>query len=244
MRRKPCFWTRKLELELVEFVRNREYIWKPIGNTNHHIQQKYKAYAEFAAKSGRGITARSVRDRWVNIRSTFNHNLRRVDRSKQTACSPADVFVPCWPLWKPLQFLRDGYFRRENVNGYEGTSMEPDLQATNNMDVKEEFQSDIDDLGLLKIRQRGQRTDRPRHRIKERIDKVEKSDKCKRVLDDLLIAMAPLGVDVEDQQYWFFGKHVTERLNAMRDVDAKCASREILNILSCTEDNIKEEVDD
>lgn len=52
------------------------------------------------------IPARSVRDRWVNIRSTFNHNLRRVDKSKETATSTAEVYVPCWPLWKPLQFLR------------------------------------------------------------------------------------------------------------------------------------------
>lgn len=56
MPRKPCYWTRKLELELVDFVREREFIWKSFGNTNHHIQQKYRAYAEFAAKLGRGFT--------------------------------------------------------------------------------------------------------------------------------------------------------------------------------------------
>lgn len=58
MPRKPCDWTRKLELELVEFVKQREFIWKPIGNTNHHILQKYKAYAEFAAILGRGFTGK------------------------------------------------------------------------------------------------------------------------------------------------------------------------------------------
>lgn len=58
MPRKPCYWTRKLELELVEFIQQREFIWKPVGNTNHHIQQKYKAYAEFAARLGRGFTGK------------------------------------------------------------------------------------------------------------------------------------------------------------------------------------------
>lgn len=53
------------------------------------------------------IPARSVRDRWVNIRSTFNHNLRKVRRTQQNASSPDEVYVPCWTLWKPLQFLRD-----------------------------------------------------------------------------------------------------------------------------------------
>lgn len=61
------------------------------------------------------VTARSVRDRWVNIRSTFNHNLRRVDKSKETAKSPAEVHEPCWPLWKPLQFLREKP-KKENVH--------------------------------------------------------------------------------------------------------------------------------
>lgn len=53
------------------------------------------------------FSARSVRDRWVNIRSTFNHNLRRVEKSKETAQTQNQVYVPCWPLWKPLQFLRE-----------------------------------------------------------------------------------------------------------------------------------------
>lgn len=50
--------------------------------------------------------ARSVRDRWVNIRNTFNYNLRKVDRSKENAKSADDIYIPSWPLWKPLQFLR------------------------------------------------------------------------------------------------------------------------------------------
>lgn len=60
------------------------------------------------------FSARSVRDRWVNIRSTFNHNLRRVDKSRETAQSVSEVYVPCWPLWKPLQFLRESTLKDVN----------------------------------------------------------------------------------------------------------------------------------
>lgn len=60
MPRKPCYWTRKLEFDLVAFVRQRDFIWRPAGNTNHQIQQKYKAYAEFAARLGRGFTGKYI----------------------------------------------------------------------------------------------------------------------------------------------------------------------------------------
>ncbi|XP_059062386.1 uncharacterized protein LOC131855158 [Achroia grisella] len=228
MPRKPCYWTRKLELDLVEFVRQRDFIWKPIGNTNHHIQQKYKAYAEFAAKLGRGFTARSVRDRWVNIRSTFNHNLRRVDKSRETAQNVADIYVPCWPLWKPLQFLREVPRKEESGNYQANTS----LLNFNTIDVKEELQSDFDDGGILKIRQRGQRTNRPRH-VPSKNKKVNKNNKCKQFIDDLVRTMEPLNNENEHQfqSYFFFGKHITERLNSMRDIDAECAAREIINLL-------------
>ncbi|KAG6448522.1 uncharacterized protein LOC115442427 [Manduca sexta] len=229
MPRKTIYWTRKLELQLVEFVRQREFIWKPLGNTNHHIQQKYKAYAEFAANLGRGFTARSVRDRWVNIRSTFNHNVRRVDKSKETAASPADVYVPCWPLWKPLQFLRDVSVREDSgVVTYEPNSG-PEVSE---MPLKQEIQFE-EDKELLTIRQRGQRTDRPRRKMK--FHPNIKDIDCQKVLDDLRIAMRPLitntNNDNEDQSYWFFGKHITERLNCMRTEDAECASRDILALL-------------
>ncbi|XP_063537919.1 uncharacterized protein LOC134747245 [Cydia strobilella] len=225
MPRKPCYWTRKLELDLVEFVRQRDFIWKPFGNTNHHIQQKYKAYAEFAAKLGGGFTARSVRDRWVNIRSTYNHNVRRIERSRETAKSLEEVYVPCWPLWKPLQFLRESS-RKDDV--YEGYAM--DFKETDNVEVKVEFE-DTDDPELLQIRQRGQRTDRPRRRAP--ISKKKKNTKCKKVLDDLLIAMKPLvsNIPSDTNNYWFFSRHVTERLNCMRDEDALAAGQEIMKLL-------------
>ncbi|XP_049878511.1 uncharacterized protein LOC126375566 [Pectinophora gossypiella] len=230
MPRKPCYWTRRLELDLVEFVRQRDFIWKPIGNTNHHIQQKYKAYAEFAATLGRGFTARSVRDRWVNIRSTYNHNLRRVNKSRETARTQADVYVPCWPLWKPLQFLRSVPDKDDDYEGY--PSGHTDLKGRlSGIQVKEESHSDADDT--LTIRQRGQRTDRPRWRPK--VITKTKNSKCKRVIEDLVKAMKPLrNMSTSEQgmqSYWFFGKHVTERLNCMSDIDAKNARCNILKVL-------------
>ncbi|XP_061380903.1 uncharacterized protein LOC133319684 [Danaus plexippus] len=230
MPRKPCYWTRKLELELVEFVRQREFIWKPVGNTNHHIQQKYKAYAEFAANLGRGFTARSVRDRWVNIRSTFNHNLRRVDKSKETARSQSEVYVPCWPLWKPLQFLQT---IKNDTSHYDDYPSQDYKESTSQIEVKVEA-SDLEEA--LGIRQRVQRTDRPRRR-----DKRKHNDKCVRVIEDLAKAVSPLASDEPGTQYWFLGRHVTERLNAMEKNNADCAARDIIKLFESGTEQYKRE---
>ncbi|CAF4763221.1 unnamed protein product [Pieris macdunnoughi] len=219
MPRKPCYWTRRLELQLVEFVRQKEFIWKPIGNTNHHIQQKYKAYAEFASILGPGFTARSVRDRWVNIRSTFNHNLRKVLKSQETAKCPEEVYTPCWPLWKPLQFLKDPS-KSEDSFYEEYSAIESSLKPEPNLSET-----------LISIRQRGQHIDRPKKKTKK------KFKQCKDILDNLLIAMAPLKTSSEGSSYWYFGRHVTERLNAMRSIDAKCAGQEILKLLEGNENS-------
>lgn len=229
MPRKPCYWTRKLELDLVEYVRHREFIWRPIGNTNHHIQQKYKAYAEFAARLGRGFTARSVRDRWVNIRSTFNHNVRRVEKSKESAKGPADIFVPCWPLWKPLQFLKD-ITKNPDPNCDNYYPLQGERELSSNCEVKHELYSECDDIEIG-IRQRGQRTDRPRKKKKEMTNYNHRT-KCKQVIDELLQTLKPVSVEpVSDQLYWFFAKHVTERLNSMRKLDADSAAHDILKLL-------------
>ncbi|XP_041970098.1 uncharacterized protein LOC121726687 [Aricia agestis] len=222
MPRKPCYWTRKLELELVNFVREREYIWKPTGNTNHHIEQKYRAYAEFAAQLGRGFTARSVRDRWVNIRNTFNHNLRKVDRTTEAAKTPEDIYVPCWPLWKPLQFLREVYKKDTDPNSI---PVQPELHYADTT-IKDETNTEETELN---IRQRV----RPKEKPPKQPKLYKNKNKCKQVVDDLVKAMAPLtGQDsYEHERYWFFGRHITEQLNAMRERDAQCASQEILNVL-------------
>lgn len=226
---KQCYWTRKLELDLIEFMKHRDYVWKPTGNTNYHIQQKYKAYAEFAAAVGRGFTARSVRDRWVNIRSTFNHNVHKVLRSKLTAKTPSEVYVPCWPLWKPLQFLLN--------KGYtESIESQPNQTCDETKDsIKEENDHENNEDTLTNIIESNKRTNRPRHKVTIKLKPIDqnKNMNCKNLLDDLLLSMQPLTKNnvLEDQNYWFFGKHVVERLNSMRNEDSNCAIRDITQLL-------------
>ncbi|CAK1542483.1 unnamed protein product [Leptosia nina] len=226
MPRRTCYWSRRLDFQLVEFIRKKDIIWKPVGNTNHHIQQKYKAYAEFASKLGREFTARSVRDRWANIRSTFNHNLRKVLKSEKMAKNQDEVYTPCWPLWKALQFLRDPTKSEESV-----------LEEYSTLEGKpENFEADLDEPPI-NLRQRGQHIYSPqKYKSSKR-----KMKQCKEVLDNLIVTMSPLNVPSQGQNYWFFGRHVTERLNTMRLVDAKCARREILKLLKTNEGHIDQD---
>jgi hypothetical protein len=82
---------------------------------------------------------------------------------------------------------------------------------------------------MLRIRQRGQRTDRPRRKL---LKFSKPSIKCTKVIDDLVKAMKPLTYCKETTKpYWFFGKHVTERLNCMREEDADSAGKAIMELL-------------
>lgn len=110
----------------------------------------------------------------------------------------------------------------------------------NTLEMKEEVRSDAEDTRSLNIRQRGQRTDRPRHKTLNTTS--ISNNKCIKVLDDLIQAMKPFsnsGND-EDTSFWFFGRHVTQRLNSMREEDAECASRDILMLLDENQSDLLE----
>lgn len=261
LRRERIYWSRKLEFKLVEFVRQRECIWKPLDNTNHNISLKYKAYAEFAELIGSDITARSVRDRWVNIRSTFNHNCRKIEHSKQTAKTEAEIYVPTWPLWNACQFLHD--VKKT------GSSTTPDIKVDLDIESSQMYLGDSSNLEceqggpnlaqlldadntsdsppLLPIKEQAPSPEFPERRkrippaesaprLKSKPKKKKKTMSCKRVLDDLVNAMKPLSQKLEEsskksnQDYWFFGKHVVERLNRMKSCDADSASQKIVEL--------------
>lgn len=100
------------------------------------------------------------------------------------------------------------------------------------LNIKGEHQSELENDFELNIRQRSRRTDRPRR--KEIVQqKSNKKSKCKQVINDLLQAMNPLVAEpLPEQNYWFFGKHVTERLNSMRRIDSDSACQDIMRLLN------------
>lgn len=104
--------------------------------------------------------------------------------------------------------------------------------------MKEEVPSDFEDDNTLALRQRSQRTDRPRSRKPLSRMRQIKDIKCKKILNDLVSAMKPLRravsrQDSHNQSYWFFGRHVTERLNALSPQNSESAARDILNLIEC-----------
>lgn len=80
----------------------------------------------------------------------------------------------------------------------------------------------------IKTDQLNVRTDRPRHKKTLR---PKNSNRCIKVIDNLIEALNPLLKKAPKPSYWFFGRHVTERLECMRNEDAKCASQEIMRLV-------------
>lgn len=73
------FWTRKMNLKLVYFIKNKPIIWNPKHPKYNSIEDRHQTYAEFAAKYGNKFTGLAVKNRWTNIRSTFTNYLRKLN---------------------------------------------------------------------------------------------------------------------------------------------------------------------
>ncbi|XP_068623179.1 uncharacterized protein [Battus philenor] len=95
------FWTRKMNLKLVYFIKNKPNIWNPNHPKYTSAECKDQTYAEFAAQYGDKFTGRAVKNRWTNIRSTFAKYLRKLNSSR----AQGEDYKVSWHLWGPCQFL-------------------------------------------------------------------------------------------------------------------------------------------
>lgn len=70
------FWTRKMNLRLVEFMRQRPETWRRCGRVRSELRER--AYVDFAAAYANRFTGAAVKNRWINIRTTFAYHLRKL----------------------------------------------------------------------------------------------------------------------------------------------------------------------
>lgn len=76
--KEKVFWTRKMNLKLVKFIENRPHVWNKQHPKYTSVQMKDQTFAEFAAEYGNEFSGQAVKDRWINIRTTFAHHLRKI----------------------------------------------------------------------------------------------------------------------------------------------------------------------
>lgn len=79
--KEKVFWTRKMNLNLVKFIKGKPNIWHPKHPKYTSSETKDNTYAEFAAKYGDAFSGQAVKERWTNIRSTFANYLRKLKAS-------------------------------------------------------------------------------------------------------------------------------------------------------------------
>lgn len=80
--KEKVFWTKKMNLRLVNYIHKKPNIWNPKHPKYTSVEHRDSTYAEFAAKYGYEFTGQAVKDRWTNIRSTFSNYLRKIKASK------------------------------------------------------------------------------------------------------------------------------------------------------------------
>lgn len=80
--KEKVFWTRKMNLKLVKYIKSRPIIWNPKHPKYTSVNSRDQIYAEFASKYGDEFTGQAVKDRWTNIRSTYANYLRKLKASR------------------------------------------------------------------------------------------------------------------------------------------------------------------
>ncbi|XP_064457247.1 uncharacterized protein LOC135368101 isoform X2 [Ornithodoros turicata] len=97
-------FTYDLERQLIAMVEERKCLWYAKDENYHRKQTKENAFRDIADKLDPKCTA--VKNRWANLRSQFQRELRKIRESLQSANNPSELYVPKWGHFQRLQFLR------------------------------------------------------------------------------------------------------------------------------------------
>ncbi|XP_011568544.1 uncharacterized protein LOC105398190 [Plutella xylostella] len=95
------FWTRKMNLKLVEFIKSKPHMWNPKHPKYTSTDMKEKTYSEFASQYGNQFTSQAVKKRWTNIRCSFACYVRKL----RSSTARGKEYSVKWHLWDACQFL-------------------------------------------------------------------------------------------------------------------------------------------
>ncbi|XP_045539550.1 uncharacterized protein LOC106711103 isoform X2 [Papilio machaon] len=201
------FWTRKMNLKLVYFIKNNPNVWNPKHPKYTSVEHKDQTYAEFAALYGNKFTGQAVKNRWTNIRSTFANYLRKFKASRANG----EEYKINWHLWGPCQFLM-------KVNR---TVKDSSLNLN---------QSDEKNSSLI----HNQYNSNDNTTEDTFVDNTNTNSHCKAIAENLVkifkkMQNDPFGLD--KTQYGEVGQTVSKRLSEMDSYDAAKAVVKITEIL-------------
>ncbi|KAK3908910.1 Transcription factor Adf-1 [Frankliniella fusca] len=98
--------TPEIEIRMISEIQLRPVLWDVTLDIYKRQDLKQHAWEEVASNIGCPELASTLAGRWKNIRETFTSNMKRIRESKRSGVGAADVYVPKWPLFKYLDFLK------------------------------------------------------------------------------------------------------------------------------------------
>ncbi|XP_039304295.1 uncharacterized protein LOC105196893 isoform X1 [Solenopsis invicta] len=120
------------EVLLIDAVKNRPHLWDVSHPMYKRTDLKETLWQEVADIVGPHATAETVRERFINMRTTFMNNEKRIRESKQRCSgkSTDEIYKPKWPFYTSLLFLKKACVQTE---------------SSSNLDVLEDNQADSEE---------------------------------------------------------------------------------------------------
>ncbi|XP_047507882.1 uncharacterized protein LOC125051540 [Pieris napi] len=205
--KEKVFWTRKMNLNLVKFIKSKPNIWHPKHPKYTSSETKDNTYAEFAAKYGDAFSGQAVKERWTNIRSTFANYLRKVKSSS----AENEVYKVNWHLWEPCQFLL-----KVTKNSHHGT-------LNVNEEISTENLSDIEEPVIDSKSEDNSSESNTDLRLS-----------CRNFAENLLSVFKGVQNDafgLNNSKNWKIGKAVTGKLSQLDSLEATKISMKIIDVL-------------
>ncbi|XP_004922874.1 uncharacterized protein LOC101742435 [Bombyx mori] len=213
--KEKVFWTRKMNLKLVKFIESRPYMWNPKDPLYTSISAKDQAYSDFASKYGDEFSWQAVKERWTNIRSTYNNYLRKIKASRTKR--DGEIYKVNWHLWTACSFLLK--LNKEN-NSELRLFLNENGESTQNTDqIGEHCQYYPDEIEI---------------KSDSEIEPVSLNMDCFSIAESLASVFRGIQHDafgLENTKHGQIGRAVTRKLNEISSYEAAQVMHKITEIL-------------
>ncbi|XP_046397461.1 uncharacterized protein LOC124164264 [Ischnura elegans] len=118
--RKSDRWTSEKELKLIATMKKFRFMWDSSLSSYSHYDKKRIMYKYIASLLGPQFTGEMVKDRWINMKTTYAANYKRVHFGKNSQeLEPGVSPTPTWHLYNHLTFLEPTLVIQESINGHQ-----------------------------------------------------------------------------------------------------------------------------
>ncbi|XP_034246599.1 uncharacterized protein LOC117648275 [Thrips palmi] len=118
-------WPADKEHELIQLVESRPFLWDCTLEGYRRSDLKIQLWDEISLAMGATVyTVTILKDRWKNMKDTFSSNWNKVSSSNKRCSGNGtdDMYVPRWPLYSKLMFLKKTVVSGSTVSNISSTA--------------------------------------------------------------------------------------------------------------------------